>query len=202
MQIHELPSIGGPVGEDYLPIDHSDATYKSTFSALLTKIATTDTGTALIADSVDTTNVIKTAFSKVRTMLTNLANRCNALEHRTAYAANESEQIGTAAARIMMQGFITGGNQTIYMTLTTPLLTSDVTNVQVTAMTGRLRGVQGALNNMTEDVNFYSVSAYTITAYICARNAVSVVLTRNAEFGNAVNNTPVSYHGFITLKFT
>ena len=202
MQIHELPSIGGPDGGDYLPIDHSDATYKSTFSAMLTKIVTTDSGTSLIADSVDTTNVIKTAFSKVRTMLTNLANRCNALEHRTAYSANDTENIGTATARIMMNGFLTGSSAVVYMTITTPLLTSDVSQVQVTAMTGRLRGVQGPLNNMTEDVNFYSASAYTITSYICARNAVTVVLTRNAEFGNAVNNTPVNFHGFIGLKFT
>lgn len=202
MQIHELPSIGGPDGADYLPVDHSNATYKSTFSDMLTKIVTTDSGTSLIADSVDTTNVIKTAFSKVRTMLTNLANRCFALEKRTAYSANDSEQIGTAAARIMMNGFLTGGNTSVYMTITTPLLTSDVSHVQVTAMTGRLRGVQGPLNNMTEDVNFYSSSAYTITAYICARNAVSIVLVRNAEFTNAVNNTPVNYHGFISLKFT
>jgi hypothetical protein len=102
----------------------------------------------------------------------------------------------------MMNGFLTGGSTSVYMTITTPLLTSDVSHVQVTAMTGRLRGVQGPLNNMTEDVNFYSSSAYTITAYICARNAVSIVLVRNAEFTNAVNNTPINYHGFITLKFT
>ena len=201
MQIHELPSIGGPDGADYFPLDHSDATYKTSFSDLLAKIVTTDSGTSLITDGVGTTNVIETAFSKVRTMLTNLANRCNALEHRTAYSGGDSEQIGTASTRIMMNGFLTGGMTSVYLTLTTPLLTSDVTRVSVSAMTGRLRGIQGPLNNMTEDVNFYSSSAYTISAYICARNAVSVVLVKNSEFTNAVNNTPINFHGFITLNF-
>ncbi len=201
MRIHELPSISGAEAADYLPVDHSDATYKTSFSDLLAKIVATNVGSTLI-DYSGTTQQIKTAFSKVSSAITSLTSRAAALENRTAYSANQSEQIGTAAARIMMNGFLTGGSTSVYMTVTTPLLTSDVSHVQVTAMTGRLRGVQGPLNNMTEDVNFYSSSAYTITAYICARNAVSIVLVRNAEFTNAVNNTPINYHGFITLKFT
>lgn len=201
MQIYELPSIGGPDGADYFPLDHSDATYKTSFSDLLAKIVETDVGSNLITYS-GATQQIKTAFSKVSAAITSLTSRASTLESRTAYSANQSEQIGTASARIMMNGFLTGGSTSVYMTITTPLLTSDVSHVQVTAMTGRLRGVQGPLNNMTEDINFYSSSAYTITAYICARNAVSIVLVRNAEFTNAVNNTPINYHGFITLKFT
>lgn len=203
MQINELPSASSLAGTDVMPLDKSTGTtYKTKISDMITKFATTTIGSTLFTWSNTAYTNIKAAFGAVQTAVNDFSEAIVTLQQRTAYAANESQQVGTAAHRIVMNGFLTASMQTIYLTINTSKLMTDVTNVRVTAMVGRIRGVQGILDNATADTDFYSNSNYTLTAVICSDNSVTVTISRDTAWSNAVNNTPVNFHGYITLFFT
>ena len=78
--------------------------------------------------------------------------------------------------------------------------TTNVGRVVVTSLNGRFRGINGIVNNASEDVD-YTGSGYSVNAVISGNYRVVITITANNGFTNATNNTPVSFYGSILLTF-
>lgn len=197
MQIHELNGASSLANDNVIAVDDGSVTSKSALSTLAEHIL--NTYSRVMYDTASRTVV--SALSAIRTAITTLQNKTSTLETAVYYKANDTETIGTAAKRILEAGFVTASGSTVYFDVIVPKLTSNVTNVTATTLIGRLRGVQGPLSNMTEDVNF-KTSGYSVSAVIAGSNRVAITIGADTAFTNVVNNSPISFHGRMVLSFT
>lgn len=197
MQIHELDGVASLTGDESMAIDDGSVTSKSALSTLAGYIL--NTYSRVMYDSASRTVV--SALSAIRTAITTLQNKTSTLETAVYYKTNDTETIGTPQKRVLEAGFVTSLGSTIYFDVIVPKLTSNVTNVTATTLIGRLRGVQGPLSNMTEDVDF-KTSGYSVSAVIAGSNRVAITIGADTAFTNVVNNSPISFHGRMVLSFT
>lgn len=197
MQIHELDGVASLTGDESMAIDDGSVTSKSALSTLAGYIL--NTYKRVMYDTSSRTVV--SALSVIRTAITTLQTKVSTFETATYYKTNDTETIGTREKRILESGFVTSQNSSIYFDVIVPKLTTNVTNVTATTLIGRLRGVQGPLSNMTEDVNF-KTSGYSVSAVIAGSNRVAITIAADTAFTNVVNNSPISFHGRMVLSFT
>lgn len=197
MQIHELNGVASLTGDESMAIDDGSVTSKSALSTLAGYIL--NKYSRVMYDTASRT--VLNALSAIHTAITTLQNKTSALETAVHYKVNDTETIGTAAKRVLEAGFVTASGSTVYFDVIVPKLTSNVTNVTATTLIGRLRGVQGPLSNMTEDVNF-KTSGYSVSAVIAGSNRVAITIAADTAFTNVVNNSPISFHGRMVLSFT
>lgn len=197
MQIHELNGVSSLADDNVVAVDDGSVSSKSALSTLAGYIL--NTYSRVMYDTASRT--VLNALSTIHTAVTNLQNKTSALETAVYYKTNDTETIGTAAKRVLEAGFVTASGSTVYFDVIVPKLTSNVTNVTATTLIGRLRGVQGPLSNMTEDVNF-KTSGYSVSAVIAGSNRVAITIGADTAFTNVVNNSPVSFHGRMILSFT
>ena len=197
MQIHELNGVASLTGDESMAIDDGSVTSKSALSTLAGYIL--NKYSRVMYDTASRTVI--NALSAIHTAITTLQNKVSTLETAVYYKVNDTETIGTAAKRVLEAGFVTASGSTVYFDVIVPKLTSNVTNVTATTLIGRLRGVQGPLSNMTEDVNF-KTSGYSVSAVIAGSNRVAITIAADTAFTNVVNNSPISFHGRMVLSFT
>ena len=198
MQIHELDALGTVTSTDLLAMDTGSATYKSQAAALAAYVINNHTTSSLFGSILKVKDALQGAYS----WLLRVDAAIDAINGRMLYANNSTETIGTASRRTVEPAFITSGNTVIYMGVTVPKLMTNVGNVTVTKLIGRFRGPSGTLNSESSDVDYYTSSAYNIGAVIAADNRVVITVTASTAFTNSTNNSPVSFHGQIGLKFT
>lgn len=103
---------------------------------------------------------------------------------------------------IVENGFVSNSTTEVIFTVNVPLSMENISTVTVTSLSGVLRGISGYLNSTYTETNFATASGYTVTATKRSANEVQVVIKKSSAYTNVDNNTPVSYAGSITLKFT
>ena len=196
MQIHELNGVSSLADDNVIAVDDGSVTSKSALSTLAEHILNTYKRSLYDA----TSRTVVSALSAIRTAITTLQTKVSTLETATFYKRNDTETIGTDQRRVLESGFITAQGTTIYLDVIVPKLTTNVTNVTATVMTGRLRGVNGPLNDNT-NIDF-KTSGYSVSAVIAGSNRVAITLAADTAISGYVNNTPISFHGWMTLSFT
>lgn len=114
------------------------------------------------------------------------------------YAVNDTFTNGY----IIENGYVSTSTTEVWLTVSTPLSMENISTVTVTSLNGVMRGINGYLNNVASNTNFATASGYTVTATKQSNHEARVVIKKSSAYTNVDNNTPVSYAGAITLKFT
>ena len=119
-----------------------------------------------------------------------------------AYEKNDTQTIGidTDSKGITGFGQVVSSTARVYLTIYTPRSMEFISTVSVTAMTGGLRGISGYLDSMAYNTDI--AANYTVTAEKLTNNAICILVKKSSAFTNATNNTPVTFYGTVSLKFT
>lgn len=103
---------------------------------------------------------------------------------------------------IVLPGLITSSSTGLRFSMTVPKNMSRISSVNVTAMTGTLRGPSGYLNSDSSNVNYATAAGYTVTAGKVTDNVIRINIDKDSAFTNVDNNVPVVYYGGFTIKFS
>lgn len=101
----------------------------------------------------------------------------------------------------LLYGIITGGSTNFVCDVVLPKTLENITGVTVTAMTGIIRGVLGNVDNPSQNVNLLA-SPYSATAEKLDYNKIRITVHKSSAYTNTTNNSPATYWGSISLKFT
>lgn len=96
---------------------------------------------------------------------------------------------------ITLNGLITSSKKDLYITLYLPKRLDNINSITVNSLSLELRGINGYLNNQSGYNEYVNNSDYTIIPIIASENSVCIRLTKNSEFSNATNNTPIAGKG-------
>lgn len=97
-------------------------------------------------------------------------------------------------------GYISGGTQSVYVTLVTPKRLDNITSITTNSINVEARGISGYLNSQSGYVEYVGKSGYTINAWVSSPNTISIGINKSSAFTNVNNNTPVVLDGY--FKFT
>lgn len=114
----------------------------------------------------------------------------------TEFAPGDTFTLSSVAA----SGYITGSTRRIFLGFALPKLTTNITSIDVDAMSGTMRGASGYVDNNSSTVNM--VTTYTVTVYSFSQNQVVVEVNKSSAYANITNNTLVNYLGTLTLSFS
>lgn len=110
------------------------------------------------------------------------------------YTANETMSVDSS---LVLSGFMHSSATAVYLDVHVEKSMENISSVTVTTMQGVVYGVNGK----SDDANFMGTS-YTRTCKKQGTHHVRIALSKSSAFTNAVGNTPVTYFGTLTLKFT
>ena len=120
------------------------------------------------------------------------------------YSANDTF---STSSSFVFNGMISDSSKVVYLPVYVDKSMQDISTVTVTACSGKLRGTDGYIDS-NSNINFVDTSGYTPTASKVSEHMVILLLTKSTAYQwngtttNVPNNTPVSFYGSITLKFT
>ena len=112
------------------------------------------------------------------------------------YAVNDTVTLSSLA----INGYVPTNADRLYLGLPVPKSMEDISTVTVTGMKGALRGISGAIDGTTSSTEL--TTSYTVTATKSTDNMVRIYVLKSSTMSNNVVNTPVSFAGSVTLKFT
>lgn len=92
-----------------------------------------------------------------------------------------------------LSGIVTNGAKTIVITYFTPKRIDNISSVLVNSCVGGLRGVQGMIDNTTNNSNLKDL--YTVTSRVRKPNIIELNVEKSTAFSNVINNTPISFYG-------
>lgn len=101
----------------------------------------------------------------------------------------------------LLYGIIAGGSTNFVCDVVLPKTLENITGVTVTAMSGQIKGVLGSVDNLSQNTSFLS-SPYSATAEKLDYNKIRITVHKSSAFANTTNNSPATYWGSISLKFT
>lgn len=115
-----------------------------------------------------------------------------------AYASGDTETINNVAP---LSGY---GYSTTVAVFTVPVSKSmvNVSSVSVTAMQGLLMGVTGLLEGSSNNYNWLTNSAYTVTAQIASPGIVRLRLQKSSAFSYTVDTPLIFAPSTLTLSFS
>lgn len=116
------------------------------------------------------------------------------------YAANDTETSNASNPIPGFLGTIANVARTLYLEFITEKSLENISTITVTALTGQLFGVAGALDGGTS-ADFTS-GQYTATAVKLSNTRIRITITKASAFSNATASTPVVFWGSVSLKFT
>ncbi len=119
---------------------------------------------------------------------------------RTALGLSYAKNATVTLSDLAVNGYVTNSTARIYIGIPVPKSMENISTVTVTAMTGALRGGSGAIDSTGTSTDLYS--NYTVTAVKSTDNMIRVYILKSSAFSNVTNNSPVSFAGSISLKFT
>ena len=115
-------------------------------------------------------------------------------------AYNPGDVFDSTTKYIVMNGYITGSMQDLFLDLTLPASVDYVTSATVDSMIGTLRGVKGYLNSDASEVDIKS--SYNVTVNYLSGNHIRIDVTNTSGFTNVDNNTPVAVYAKIKVTFS
>lgn len=101
---------------------------------------------------------------------------------------------------LILNGIITNSSKELIFTVWLPKSLKNISTVSVTNMKGNLRNSSGGYVN-SQSAQFDLVSSYTVSTQF-KENYVTIKVDSNTAFTNVSNNSVVSFHGVVSLKFT
>lgn len=99
-------------------------------------------------------------------------------------------------------GYISGGTQSVYVTLVTPKRLDNITSITINSINVEARGTSGYLNSQADFVEYVGKSGYTITAWISSLNTISIKIKKSSAFTNVNNNTPIILDGYFAFTLS
>lgn len=114
------------------------------------------------------------------------------------YAVNDTLVISSSA---VLCGMLNSAMTTAYLDFAVDKSLENISTITVTSMSGSINGVQGVLGGSSVSVD-YTGSGYTIAVAKQSNTHIRIGITKSAAWTNATGNTPVTYFGTISLKFT
>lgn len=116
------------------------------------------------------------------------------------YAAGDTY---SSSGAIPFIGFVTGSTKTITFSVPLPRSFAKFANptVEITGLTGAIRGISGYVDNTTNETNLLA-QGYTVTAAVADEKTIRITMTTSSTFANAVNNTPVVVFASVGLRFS
>lgn len=114
------------------------------------------------------------------------------------YASGDSYAITKSTP---VSGFI-GDGKSIFFTVFTTKSLKNISSCSISIFTGNLRGINGVINGSTTTVTYASSSDYTLSATKVSDNAIRIILTKTTAFTNSTADTPVVFHGQLTINFS
>ena len=126
-------------------------------------------------------------------------------------AANARDNLGFAyknndtfsvTSSIAIAGLVSSNAKTLYVDIPLDKSTENITNFEITAMTGYFVGIGGRLFG-SGSIDFTG-SGYTLSCTKQGNNIVRISVAGNPvdTIVNATADTPICYFGTLTLKFT
>lgn len=115
------------------------------------------------------------------------------------YKANDTYN---ESGYVIHAGHVTGSTKGIEFSVVVPLSMENISTVTITACKGILRGIKGYLDNKSTATDFVAETGYTFAATKRSNNTVSITIMKSSVFANVDNNTPATFAGTLTLKFT
>ena len=117
------------------------------------------------------------------------------------YDANDTE---SSTASNPIYGVIQSSNnvvRSVFLEFTVAKSIENISTITVTALTGRIYGINGEIDNLTANAD-YTSGNYTATAIKLSNTRIRILIAKSSAYVNATVNTPVVYWGTVGLKFT
>ena len=120
------------------------------------------------------------------------------------YKASDTIELGNnnVPGLYVANGYISGGTQSIFVTLVTPKRLDNITSITIDSINVEARGTSGYLNSQAGYVEYVGKSGYTITAWVSNLNTITIRITKSSAFTNVNNNTPIILAGYFAFTLS
>lgn len=157
-----------------------------------------------INQNANVPNVNKVTDDDLNEIKSAINNNNNTLNDSLFYKVGDVIEIGNAGTPglYVANGYISGGTQSIFVTLVTPKRLDNITSITIDSINVEARGTSGYLNSQAGYVEYVGKSGYTITAWKSSNNTITIRLQKSSAFTNVTNNTPVVLDGYFKLTLS
>lgn len=120
------------------------------------------------------------------------------------YKPGDTIELGNnnAPGLYVANGYISGGTQSVFVTLVTPKRLDNITSIIINSINVESRGISGYLNSQPGYIEYVGKSGYTITAWISSLNTITIRITKSDVFINVNNNTPITLAGYFAFTLS